>query len=301
MSLYIILAALAGLLYGTLSLAYKYAERVHARSAQFTFVLSVTAATVTFIKSFSEQSLWHEPMLWIAGAAMGCVIVAGVFVILAANRLGPVYSSWTMVNVSFLFAIFLSAVLLREKLLCVDPLNFLLFCLTLFLFVKGMRAGAGGRRQKETLLHLFALIGVFAANGLATFGSKLKYIFFGEANTAAYATVFYVVSALITLTLLLFRRNGPLLTGGEIKSGVLGGICISTATILFLSAMALPAAAVFTITQGVSLTSGVALTTIVGKERLNRWMALGLVLGAIVLVAVVFRETTAAWLCGFLR
>ncbi len=298
MSFGILLAASAGLLYGILSLAYKYAARVGARSAQFTFVMSVIAALVTFVKSFSEQSTWSDPLLWITGAGMGLVIVAGVFVIMAANRLGPVYLGWTMVNVSFLFAIFLSAIILGEKLLCVDPLNLLLFGITLFLFTKGMRAGAGVQKPQQAFLLIFALIGVFATNGLATFGSKLKYTFFAGDNTSAYATVFYLVSALITLVLILAKRQGSIMTTGEIKSGVVGGVCISTATILFLSAMELPAAAVFTITQGVSLTSGVALTTIVGKERLNKWMVFGLIMGAVLLVAVIFRDVTARWLCG---
>ncbi|MBN1480864.1 hypothetical protein EH223_00095 [candidate division KSB1 bacterium] len=298
MSLGILLAVLAGLLYGILSLAYKYAERVKARSAQFTFVLSLVAGIETLLKSFTEQSNWGEPLLWIAGTGMGIVIVAGIYVIMAANRLGPVYSAWTMVNVSFLFAIFLSALLLGDKLVCSDPFNLLLFGLTLYLFVRGMRAGATKRRVRESVMHLLALLGVFVTNGLATFGSKLKYTFFAEANTSAYATVFYFVSAFITMMLLLRHRRAPLITKNELKAGALGGLCISTATILFLSAMALPAAAVFTITQGMSLTSGVALTTLIGKERMNVWMVLGLIIGAIVLVAVVFRERTAAWICG---
>jgi drug/metabolite transporter (DMT)-like permease len=298
MNLGILFALSAGLLYGILSLAYKYAAHVGARSAQFTFIMSVTAALITFAKSFSEQSTWGAPLLWITGAAMGLVIVAGVFVIMAANRLGPVYLGWTMVNVSFLFAIFLSAVILGEKLLCVDPLNLFLFGITLFLFTKGMRAGAGPQKQQQAVLLILALIGVFATNGLATFGSKLKYEFFAESNTSAYATVFYLVSALATLLIILVKRSGSFITSGEIKSGALGGLCMSTATILFLSAMSLPAAAVFTITQGVSLTSGVALTTIVGKEKLNKWMVFGLVMGAVVLLAVIFRDVTAAWICG---
>ncbi|MBN1560869.1 hypothetical protein JW998_11500 [candidate division KSB1 bacterium] len=298
MSLAILLAAFAGLLYGILSLVYKYADRIKARSAQFTFMLSLTAALVTVVKSFTEKSAWQQPLLWIAGAGMAVVIVIGIYVIMAANRLGPVYSSWTIVNVSFLFAIFLSAVVLGEVLLCVDPINLLLFGITLFFFVKGMRAGLGKRQHKETFMHLIALLGVFVTNGLTTFGSKLKYVFFGSANTSAFATVFYLISALITLILILVNRNRPFLTRDEIKAGALGGLCISTATILFLSAMALPAVAVFTITQGMSLTTGVALTTIIGKERLNFWMVAGLVSGAIVLVAVVFREQTSKWLCG---
>ena len=111
-----VLAVSAGLLYGILSLAYKYAERTKARSAQFTFVLSLSAALVTLIKSFSEESAWADPRLWIYGVGMGIVIVFGIYVIMVANRLGPVYSSWTIINVSFLFAIFLSAVILKEKL-----------------------------------------------------------------------------------------------------------------------------------------------------------------------------------------
>ncbi len=298
MSLGIILALLAGLLYGTLSLVYKYAEQVNARSAQFTFMLTAGAAAVTFIKSFGETSTWGEPLLWSFGAGMGVVIVLGIYVLMAANRLGPVYSSWTIVNVSFLFAIFLSAVILKDKLLCVDPLNLALFGLTLFLFVRGMKASVGEQHSRKTWLHLLALIGVFATNGLATFGSKLKYALFAETNTSAYATTFYATSAVITLIIILVRRDGPLLRKSEIKAGLLGGLCMSVATILFLSAMSLPAAAVFTITQGVSLTSGVALATLVGRERLNRWMALGLLMGLLLLFAVIFREQTAAWLCG---
>lgn len=298
MSLGIVLAASAGLLFGVLSLAYKYAERVKARPAQFTFVLSVVAGIETLLKSFTEQSTWSEPLLWIAGAVMGTVIVAGIYIIMAANTLGPVYTAWTMVNVSFLFAIFLSVLTLGERLLCVDPINLLLFGLTLYLFLRGMRHGDHVKLTRESLLHLLALVGVFVTNGLVTYGSKIKYAFFGEANTSAYATVFYFVSALITLFIILTNRKGKFLTKDELKSGALAGICMSTATILFLSAMALPVAAVFTITQGMSLTSGVALTTLVGKERLNAWMVLGVISGAILLLAVIFREQTAAWLCG---
>jgi drug/metabolite transporter (DMT)-like permease len=294
----IILALCAGLLYGVLSLAYKYADRVKARSAQFTFVMSVSGALISFLKSLNETSIWGDPLLWIFGSIMGVTIVLGVYVIMAANRLGPVYSSWTIVNISFLCAIFLSAVILKEKLLCVDPFNLALFGLTLFLFVRGMKAGAGQQQRKDTYLHLAALVGIFVINGLATFGSKLKYTFFAESNTSAFATVFYLTGAAITLILMLRKRQQPIITRHELQSGFLGGVCISTATLLFLSAMSLPAAAVFTITQGVSLTSGVALTTLVGKERLNRWMVFGLLAGLGVLFAVVFREQTAAWLCG---
>lgn len=298
MSLAILLALGAGLLFGVLSLAYKYAERVSARSAQFTFVMSATGAVITFLKSFNEVSTWNDPKLWIFGGVLGVVIVLGVYIIMAANRLGPVYMSWTMVNVSFLFAIFLSAVVLKEKLLCVDPINLALFGITLFFFVRGMRAGIGRQHSGQTLFHLVALVGIFIVNGFASFGSKIKYTLFEDANTSAYATVFYLVSAAITFVLMVASRERKLITRHEIQSGILGGACMSIATIMFLSAMSLPAAAVFTITQGVSLTSGVALTTLVGKERLNRWMIVGLVLGLCLLFAVIFREQTAAFLCG---
>lgn len=298
MSTAILLAIIAGLLYGALSLAYKYAETVKARSAQFTFMMSISGAAITFAKSFSETSTWGDPHLWLFGGGMGVVIVGGVYVIMAANRLGPVYSSWTVVNVSFLFAIFLSAVILKEKLLCVDPVNLLIFCLTLYLFVRGMKAGGATRHRKETLVHVAALIGIFVINGLATFGSKLKYTLFAENNTSAYAAVFYLSSAVITFLLMYRDRQGPMFYKDEIKAGVAGGVLISVATILFLSAMSLPSAAVFTVTQGVSLTSGVVLTTLVGKERLNGWMALGLAAGLILLFAVIFREQAATWLCG---
>ncbi|RPH89095.1 MAG: hypothetical protein EHM72_20800, partial [Calditrichaeota bacterium] len=103
MSLGYILAITAGLFYGLLSLAYKWADVRKARSAHFTFILSITGALVSLIKSLSEESIWDDPRLWMLGGVMGLVIVAGIFSLLAANRQGPVYTSWTIINVSFLF------------------------------------------------------------------------------------------------------------------------------------------------------------------------------------------------------
>jgi drug/metabolite transporter (DMT)-like permease len=295
----ILLALTAGVIYGILSLAYKFADIKKCRSAQFTFVLSLVAALVAFAKSFSETSLWNSPALWLLGGIMGGIIVAGIFVIMAANRLGPVYSSWTMVNVSFMFAILLSALILKEKLLCVDAPNLLLFGLALYFFVRGMKAGYGASKlATQSMKHVLMLLAVFVTNGLATFGSKLKYTFWGEANTSALPTVFYMISSGIAFILIL-RSGGKLqISRDEWKLGALGGVLISVGTILFLSAMTLPAAVVFTITQATSLTSGVALTTLVARERLNGWMVLGLMAGLLLLFAVVFREQTAQWLCG---
>ena len=299
MNIGILLAIMAGALFGALSLVYKYAEQQKSRSAQFTFVLSLTGAIITFTKSFFENTTWDLPALWILGIAMGVIMVVGIYILMAANRLGPVYTTWTVVNISFLFAIFLSAVFLKEKLLCVDPINLFLFGIMLFLFYRGMKSGiATGQVPKESVLHIVTLLGVFLTNGVATFAGKIKYTLFADTNTSAYAAIFYLVSALITLFIILGgKRKGPIFTAAEIKAGAMGGGIISIATILFLSAMILPAAAVFTITQGVSMIGGVALTTFVGKERLNKWMVLGIVMGLIVLFAVVFRDQTSVWLC----
>ncbi len=299
MNVAIILAITAGMMFGILSLAYKYANLKKCRSAQFTFALSLSAAGVTFFKSLTETSKWSDPLLWGLGAVMGIVIVAGIFVLMTANRLGPVSSSWTVVNVSFLLAIFLSAIVLRERLLCVDPINLAIFGLTLYLFVRGMRAESGTSKPvSHTFLHLLTLLGVFLTNGLVAFASKLKYTFWSQANTSALPTVFYLVSALITLVMIQ-RQSGRLdIAKDEWKAGAMGGLLMSIGTILFLTAMSLPAAAVFPITQGTSLTAGVALTTLIAKERLNRWMVLGVLVGLLLLFAVIYRETTAALLCG---
>ena len=293
----IFLALTAGLLYGGLSLAYKLADVKKCRFSQFTFVMTLVGAFAALAKSFTEVTVWNSPLLWLHGGVMGVVIVVGIYVIMAANVRGPVYANWTVVNVSFLFAVFLSAVFLKEELLCADAANLLLFGVMLFLFVRGMRAGHADKPARESLTHILLLSAVFITNGLATFGSKLKYTFYGEANSSALPTVFYLTGALIS-ALMIVRAHGRLhLTRDEWKIGALAGVLISSATILFLSAMSLPAAAVFTITQGTSLTAGVALTTLVGKERLNGRMALGLITGLLLLFAVIFREQTAAWLC----
>jgi drug/metabolite transporter (DMT)-like permease len=299
MSLGYFLAIIAGLIYGLLSLAYKWADVRRARSAHFTFILSITGALASLIKALTEQSIWSDPRLWLLGGAMGLVIVAGIFSLLAANRQGPVYASWTIINVSFLFAILLSIVILHERLLCVDPLNLFVFAIALYFFVHGMKKTIlAGRETYHVWKHAGMLLLVFIFNGLATFGSKLKFTFWAHANTSALPTVFYLSSALLCL-LLIYRQERRLrFTRDELKTGFAAGILISTGTIIFLTAMSLPAAAVFTICQGVSLTSGVLLNTLVGRERLNSWTVLGLFFGLILLFLVIFREPLALWMCG---
>lgn len=294
----VFLALAAGVLYGMLSLAYKFADTKKCRPPQFTFVMTLVGAFTALAKSFTEVTIWSSPLLWLLGGVMGVVIVAGIYVIMAANSRGPVYASWTVVNVSFLFAVFLSAVFLKEQLLSVDAVNLLLFGVTLFLFVRGMKAGHADQPAGESLTHILLLLAVFVTNGLAAFGSKLKYTFWGDANTSALPTVFYLTGALIS-ALMIVRAHGRLhFTRDEWQIGSLAGVLISSATLMFLSAMSLPAAAVFTITQCTSLTAGVTLTTLVGKERLNGWMALGLMVGLLLLFAVIFREQAEGWLRG---
>jgi len=293
MSVSVLLAAISGILFASLSLVYKYAENHECRFSHFTFVTSVVAAIFSFIPTFFQITNWQQLPLWTWSAVMAAFTVAGIFIVMYSNKLGPVYINWVIINVSFMLAIFLSALVFKEQVLLIDFINMLIFAAVLFFFSHGIKQGVDPQKTTHPMLFAVVLAGVFLVNGIVAFGGKIKFAAIGEHHTAAFTCALYIFAALFTLPVIL--KDKKLVNRQELIAGVLAGFCFSVGTILFYAAMKGPAAAVFPTTQGVSMLGGVTLSTIVGKERLNRWTVMGIFLGVIVLLMIVFRLQITAY------
>ena len=288
MPIAIIYAILAGFFFALMGLGYKIAEHNKCRPVIFSFVFSLTGGIISLVVSFSEVTHWEDPRLWLQGIAMGVFLTVALLLILEANRLGPASVSWTILNLSLLIPILISPIFFHDTVLFIDPFIVIFFIIMLFLFARGMRDPNAGSHSGSRR-HILLLIIVFLSNGLFITGNKLKFILFGNDNTAGLATIAYLVTAAIVFTIALKKKYKPLATFTEVKVGILVGIFSATGTILFIKAMSLPATVVFPLAQGISLLGGVVLTTWIYKEQLNKLMILGFGVGLLVLMLEAFR------------
>jgi drug/metabolite transporter (DMT)-like permease len=76
----------------------------------------------------------------------------------------------------------------------------------------------------------------------------------------------------------------------EWKAGSVAGVFNSVGTIFLLYAMRLPATMAFPISAIIAIIGGVALTSLVYKERLDRFKISGILFGLATLCLTVFRE-----------
>ena len=83
------------------------------------------------------------------------------------------------------------------------------------------------------------------------------------------------------------------LTLDEWKAGSVAGVFNSVGTIFLLYAMRLPATMAFPISAIIAIIGGVALTSLVYKERLDRYKISGILFGLAALCLTVFREQIA--------
>lgn len=284
----IVYAILAGFFFALMGLGYKIAEQKKCRPVIFSFVFSLTGGVISLIVSFSEITSWNDPGLWMLGISMGIFLTLALLLILEANRIGPASVSWTILNLSLLVPILISPIFFHDPVLFIDPFIVLFFVIMLMLFARGMR-NSGPAARSTNKRHIMLLIIVFVANGLFITGNKLKFILFGDANTAGLATIAYFVTASIVLTIALKRNYNPLARPTEIKVGILVGIFSVTGTLFFIKAMSLPATVVYPLAQGISLLGGVVLTTLIYREQLNKLMILGFGVGLLVLMLEAFR------------
>ncbi|MFZ5517267.1 MAG: hypothetical protein ACOY90_11550 [Candidatus Zhuqueibacterota bacterium] len=295
MSLVILYAIAAGVLFALMGLGYKIAEQHKCRPVVFSFVFSLTGGIISLITSFYEVTHWDDPRLWAQGIVMGVLLVIALLLILEANRIGPASVSWTILNLSLLVPILISPLFFHDQVLLVDPFIVLFFVIMLLLFAHGMRVADTGLHRANRRFLLLLII-VFMSNGLFITGNKLKYVLFGNDNTAGLATIAYAVTAIIVLIIALKNKLRPMVSTNEVKIGILVGIFSSSGTIFFIKAMSLPATVVFPLTQGISLLGGVVLTAWIYKERLNKLMILGFGIGFLVLMLEAFRAPLSAML-----
>ena len=128
-------------------------------------------------------------------------------------------------------------------------------------------------------------------NGLFQFGIKLKDTFFQDSNAAGLALVFYGTGAILALITHRIGSGRMRITRREAGIGLLAGFGSGIGNLLFLTGMSLPTTVSFPVTLSIALIGGVALTTLIYKESVNREKITGWILGLILLLLAVFRDT----------
>ncbi len=289
MTVTILLAILSGVSFAGSGLGYKAAERWQCRPAVFILVFATTGGAFAGAKALFEDTVWSEPTLWLLGIAMGLLFSLAIYFIMQANKLGPASASWTVLNLGLLVPILVSPFMIDEPVLWVDPVVVVLFVLMLLMFARGMKATGEVERERHGL-HILMLLGVFLAQGLFLLGNKIKYVLFGDANTAGLAFIVYLSGATTVLIHMLCYRERRTLTRGELIAGSMTGFCNSLGTILLLGAMSLPSTMVFPLSASVSLLGGVFLTCCMYGEKFNRMKTIAVALGLAALLLSVFRE-----------
>lgn len=295
MPLNILLSILSGVSFAGAGLGYKAAERWQCRSLEFTLFFAITGGTLAGIGSFFEATAWFDLNLWLLGTAMGLLFDLAIYFIMQANRLGPASASWTVLNLGLLVPIFVSPLIMNETVLWLDPIIVVLFILMLLMFARGMK-NTGEVEKRNRKLHILMLLGIFFAQGLFLLGSKIKYLLFNDANTAALTFIVYLSGAGAVLLVIYTKQKRLALLEREFKAGTITGICNGLGIILLLNAMSLPSTIVFPLSASIALLGGVFLIRLIYGEKLNRMKIIGVVLGLSALIIAVFRQNLANFL-----
>jgi len=290
----LIFAILAGICWALMGLCYKLADHRRCRPIPFAVSFLLVAAAAAAFLLPGEKTTWNAPTLWLIAGAVGLVTFADIALLTRANALGPASIAWTMLNLGLLVPTLLAPVFFHESLHLVDGMLLALFLLMLVSFARSM-ATAGETRAEHALAFGLCVVGVFILEGLYLLGGKVKFHLYGDANSAGYTVITYLVGAVLAWGAHRFNRNYSPPSGTEWLVGALAGITSSAGSLLLLAAMKLPAIVVYPITMGIALLGGVTLTMVIFKERLNIYKTVGLVLGVIVLLMATLRDPLIAW------
>lgn len=288
-SLPVLCALFAGICFSVLGLSYKVADNHRCRPLVFVAVFTLTAGTLSLIKSFSEVTTWGDSRLWVLGLAGGLSLFFAIVFLVRANALGPASLTWTITNLSLLLPIVFAAVMFHERLYWVDLGSIALFSLMLWAFGRGV-AGTGEVHAGNQFMFTLMLAGVFIANGIWLICTRLTEQMFHGQNSAGFPIIAFFSAACYAILAYLLREGRQPWHAAEWKVGIFGGAASGIGTMFFLGAMTLPAIIVFPVGQGISLLGGVALTTIIYKERFTAMKFLGVILGLLVLLLSVLRE-----------
>lgn len=291
----LVLVMLAGMAFAVLGLSYKLAS-VHAcRSSGFAAIFLLVAALLAGGRTFCEPTAWSDLRLWGLGLTMAALLFGALSLVVAVNRLGPASVSWTLINLSLLIPVLLAPLLLGERWLPLDSALLALFCLMLMSLRSGLRGGA--RESDHAAPGFWPLLMVaFVLNGTFQFGTKSTATLFHGANAAGLATIYFGGALALAALSHLAQTGGLRCTASEWRCGALAGTCAGVGNLLMLHSMSLPTIVVFPLAQGISLVGGVALTTVLFRERLNAGKLVGFALGLAVLLLALLREPLArAW------
>ena len=285
----LLLPFFSGIVFAFLGLTYKRAAARQCDQAGFAVVFLLTATTVTGVGTLFDTTPWDDGSLWILGVGMGACFYLALVLMLAANRRGPTSLSWMAISLSLIIPLTLSALWLGESFGVVGFLILAVFGLIVYVLRRGAKAEETALKANERASPVFwiLLAALFLANGAYQFGGKLKFAWFGGAASAGYAAIVY--GAALALAVAVHAATGaPRLSVREWSCGALSGVCVGVGFLLQLAAMRLSAAVVYPLSGGISMVGGVALMAIVYRERINRWKAVGLALGVVILVLSAF-------------
>lgn len=298
MSIPVMMAVLSGLFFALSSLGYKMGERQRCRAQAFLLVFAATGGVVTGIKALFETTQWGDPRLWLLGSAMGIFLNLAIFFVLQANRFGPAFMSWTVLNLSLLLPVILSPILFGERFFWVDPLIMVFFVLMLWSFAKGMPNGRVKKKERGRV-HILMLLALFFANGILQLGNKYKYLLFGDLNTSGFLFFLYLSGGLLALMVIYAQGGRPFISAAEFRVGGGTGFLNGIGAIFYVGAMNLPASVVFPVSAGIGLVGGVFLTIFIFEERMDRFKAMGVAFGFMALALAVLREPLAKHLILF--
>jgi hypothetical protein len=284
------LAIAAGLAFAVLALCYKVAEHLQCRPAAFTLVFSGAAGVVSLGMAIQEPTAWTDPRLWGLGASTGLIFAVTIRLLLTANRLGPASVSWTMVTLSLLVPVLGAPFLFGEALIRMDWVILGLFLAMLACFAFGMHTSDETPPEHKLTFALIA-VALFLINGSGLVLAKVKYRAFGDASSAGYVAVAFLVCSLASAGWHRRASGGAALRAPEWAAGLCAALASVAGNLLVLAAMSLPSAIVFPVSQGVSLLVGGFLLAACFREPLNGPKIVGLVLGFAVVVTAAVRQS----------
>jgi len=283
-----------------LGLGYKYASVTRSRVGAFGSILMVIGFLMSLGYSFFEPSAWSDIRLWGIGIAMGLVLVSAFGLLVRANQIGCVSTSWVVVNLSSVLAIVLAVLFLpNENFLRVDIFIVTVFIAMILALHAGMKGAGEGKETKAAIHPLFwpFMFLTFFLNGFFLFLMKIKEGMFpaGNSSGATIAICFGTAGVLMTLyhVIACCRRREVLWQRHDIIAGVTAGVAVGLGNTFILQCMSLPAVVVYPIAQGVPMIGGVIAMALLYKERFNRAKAISLFLAIAVLLLTMLRTYVA--------
>lgn len=291
------LAALAGLSFSVIGIAYRAGQSRRASPSQIFLTTAVLGFVFSLIRARGTD--WAHLPQWVIGLALlsGITQCLTVRLLGAALRVGPLSPAWCAISLGFVPVTAYAMLCLDEP---VAPLQYLAIALAALCVV----IAAGSHRPADTtearptgwggsLLYGLILVVLLLGNGVMDVAMKDlgTRTLAGQTYKASYSDAFMVLlyaslAVSVAIDLALTRGfKGPLRTSAVLgtiaAAGSIGGV---RATTLCASGQA---AMVFTVRGAVQLLAASTVSVLVFREALGkRWLAtVGLAVGAVALAA----------------